>query len=162
MVEARHEQNTHCNSFPDSWWPRGSQSPVPWRHRNRCKSSSSPGSRTCTARPRSAPLSTSAWTRLRSRCWRKCKWLQSTVAKSRQDLALPSLKSYVSQELPTDAKELNAIDITANLAAIAASDPAFIHLKAFHLPPQEEKLVITTAGIVQLGELLAQSYLEHR
>lgn len=90
------------------------------------------------------------------------RWLQSTVAKSRQDLALPALKWYVSQQPPTDEKGLNAIDVTANLAAIAAADPAFIHLKAFDLPPQEEKLVITTAGIVQLGELLAQGYLEHR
>ena len=90
------------------------------------------------------------------------KWLQSTVAKSRQDLTLPSLKWHVSQQPPTDEKGLNAIDVTANLAAIAAADPAFIHLKTFNLPPQEEKLVITTAGIVQLGELLAQSYLEHK
>ena len=90
------------------------------------------------------------------------RWLQSTVAKSREDLALPSLKWYVSQQPPTDEKELNSIDITANLDAIAAADPAFIHLKAFNLPPQKEKLVITTAGIVQLGELLAQSYLAHR
>jgi hypothetical protein len=90
------------------------------------------------------------------------KWLQSTVAKSRQDLALPSLKWHVSQQPPTDEKGLNAIDVTANLADIAAADPAFVHVKAFGLPPQEEKLVITTAGIVRLGELLAQSYLEHR
>lgn len=88
------------------------------------------------------------------------KWLQSTVAGSRQDLALPSLKWYVSQQPPTDEKGLNAIDVTANLAAIAAADPAFIHVKAFDLPPPEEKLVITTAGVVRLGELLAQSYLE--
>lgn len=91
-----------------------------------------------------------------------CKWLQSTVAKSRQDLALPSLKWYVSQQPPADEKDLNAIDVTANLASIAAADPAFIHIKAFNLPPQAEKLVLNTAGIVQLGELLAQSYLEHR
>ena len=90
------------------------------------------------------------------------KWLQSTVAKSRQDLALPSLKWHVSQQPPTDEKGLNAIDVTAKLAAIAAADPAFIHLKAFNLAPQDEKLVITTAGIVRLGELLAQSHLEHR
>jgi len=90
------------------------------------------------------------------------KWLQATVAKSRQDLALPSLKWYVSQQPPTDEKGLNAIDVTANLAGIAAADPGFIHLKTFNLPPQEEKLVITTPGIVQLGELLAQSYLEHQ
>ena len=85
-----------------------------------------------------------------------------TVTKSREDLALPSLKWHVSQQPPTDEKRLNRIDVTANLAAIAAADPAFIYLKAFNLPPQEEKLVITTAGIVQLGELLALSYLGHR
>jgi hypothetical protein len=90
------------------------------------------------------------------------KWLQSTVVQSRQDLALPSLKWYVSQQPPTDEESLNAIDVTANLAAIAAADAAFIHIKAFNLPPQAEKLVITTPGIVQLGVLLAQSYLEHR
>ncbi len=90
------------------------------------------------------------------------RWLQSTVAKSREDLGLPALKWFVSQQPPTDEKGLNRFDVTANLAAIAAADPDFIHLKAFNLPPQEEKLVITTAGIVQLGELLAQSYLEHR
>jgi len=90
------------------------------------------------------------------------RWLQSTVAQSRQDLALPALKWVVSQQPPTDEKDLNAIDITANLAAIAAADPNFLHIKAFSLPPQPEKLVLTTAGIVQLGELLAQSYLEDR
>lgn len=90
------------------------------------------------------------------------RWLQSTVAKSRQDLAIPSLKWYVSQQLPTDEEGLNTIDITGNLASIAAADPAFIHIKAFNLTPQAEKLVITMAGIVQLGEWLAQSYLEHR
>lgn len=90
------------------------------------------------------------------------KWLQSTVTQSRQDLALPALKWFVSQQPPTDAKGLNSIDVTANLAALAAADPAFIHLKAFDLPPEREKLVIATAGIVQLGELLAQLYLERR
>jgi hypothetical protein len=87
-------------------------------------------------------------------------WLQSTVVKSREDLALPALKWFVSQQPPTDEKGLNRIDVTANLAALAAADPAFTHLKAFALPGQEEKLVITTAGIVELGEVLARGYLE--
>ena len=90
------------------------------------------------------------------------KWLNSTVTKSREDLALPALKWFVSQQPPTDEKGLNRIDVTANLAALAAADPAFIHIKAFDLPPQEEKLVITTAGIVRLGELLGESYLERK
>lgn len=89
-------------------------------------------------------------------------WLQSTVAQSRQDLGLPSLKWYVSQQPHTDEAGRNPLDLTTDLAAIAAADPGFLHLKAFDLPPQREKLVITTAGIVRLGEFLAQSYLERR
>lgn len=89
-------------------------------------------------------------------------WLQSLVASSRRDLALPSLRWYVSQQRPADDQALNALDVTADIAAMSAADPALIHLKAFHLPPQDEKLVIGTAGIVQLGRLLAESYVEHR
>jgi len=89
------------------------------------------------------------------------KWLQSTIARSRQDLSLNALKWHVSQQTPPDQKGLNSIDITANLAALAASDPMVVHVKAFDLPPQKEKLVLDTAGIVALGELLARSYIEH-
>lgn len=90
------------------------------------------------------------------------KWLREIVEKSREDLALPSLKWYVSQQPPTDVKNLNGIDVTADIAAIAASDPGFIHIKAFDLPPQPEKLVLNTEGVVQLGDLLARSYLQHK
>lgn len=90
------------------------------------------------------------------------KWLQSTVAQSRLDLALPALKWHVSQQPPPDQKGLNTLDIAANLSAIAAADPAFTHMKAFDLPPQQEKLVITTEGIVRLGELLAGSFLQRQ
>lgn len=90
------------------------------------------------------------------------KWLQSIVAKSRQDLALPALKWFVSQQAPIEGNGLDQIDVTANLAALAAADPAFVHLKTFNLPPQQEKLVITAAGIVELGELLAKGYIETR
>lgn len=89
-------------------------------------------------------------------------WLQSIVTRSRQDLSLPALKWYVSQQPPVDHKGINNIDITGNLAALAASDPALVHVKAFDLPPQRERLVLNTAGIVALGELLALSYTERR
>ena len=90
------------------------------------------------------------------------KWLQSTVVHSRRDLGLPVLKWFVSQQPPTDEKGLNKIDVAANFAVLAATDPAFIHIKAFNLPRQPEQLVITTAGIIQLGELLARGYLSHK
>lgn len=87
------------------------------------------------------------------------KWLQSTVAQSRLDLGIPALIWHVSQQPPPTQEGLGRIDITANLSALAAADPALIHLKAFDLPPQPEKLVITTEGVIKLGELLAHSYL---
>lgn len=89
-------------------------------------------------------------------------WLRTTVVQSRQDLGLPTLKWYVSQQPHTDEEGRSPVDLTRGLAAIAATDPGFIHLDALDLPPQREKLVISTAGIVRLGELLAHSYLERR
>ena len=89
-------------------------------------------------------------------------WLHSAVAQSRLDLALPSLKWHVSQQPPPDQEGLNRIDITASLATIAAADPALVHLKLFDLPPQPEKLVLNTAGIIELGESLAQSHMNHQ
>ena len=98
------------------------------------------------------------------RSYRKnaAKWLQATVAQSRQDLALPSLKWYVTQQPPTDDDRVNAIDVTTALEEIAAVDGHLIHIKAFGLPPQEKKLVIDTAGIIRLGELAAETYLEQQ
>ncbi len=90
------------------------------------------------------------------------KWLQSTVNQSRTDLALPGLRWYVSQQKPPEEPGLSAIDVTASIGAIAAADPDFVQVRAFDLAPQPDKLVLTTAGVVQLGELLAQSYLNRK
>jgi len=87
-------------------------------------------------------------------------WLQSMIVQSRKDLGMPSLKWYVSQQPPTDDKRVNKLDVTADVEKVAAADSNLIHIKAFNLPPQEKKLVITTEGIVQLGELIARSYLD--
>ncbi len=87
-------------------------------------------------------------------------WLQATVAQSRQDLAIPSLKWFVSYQRSSDAKSGDSMEFTANLAAIADRDPAFVYRSVVDLPPQSEKLVITTEGIVRLGDKLAQWCLE--
>ncbi len=88
--------------------------------------------------------------------------LEAIIAQSRKDLGRPALKWYVSQQPPTDDKSVNNIDVVANVDMAAAADPTLIHLKAFNLPSQEKKLVISTAGIVELGEFIAKSYLGHQ
>jgi hypothetical protein len=86
-------------------------------------------------------------------------WLRSTVHQSRRDLELPNLKWYVSQQPPTDHERVNSIDVTAEIEKLAAADSDLVHIKAFDLPAQEKQLVIDTAGIVRLGELIAKEYL---
>lgn len=88
------------------------------------------------------------------------KWLQSTIQVSRQDLGMPNLKWFVSQQPPANDSSVNSIDVTANLEAVAKLDPNMVHVKVFDLPSQPEQLVITTPGIVWLGEKLADSYLK--
>ncbi|MCP4786681.1 MAG: sialate O-acetylesterase [Fuerstiella sp.] len=87
-------------------------------------------------------------------------WLQSTVSKSRLDLELPALKWYVSQQPPTDHERVNSIDVTSQLEGIAAMDGNLIHIKAFDLPEQQKQLVLDTAGVLGLGELSAERYLQ--
>ena len=88
------------------------------------------------------------------------RWLQSTILQSRKDLKMPVLNWYVSQQPPTDNDRVNAIDVTGELEDIAAADSHLIHIKTFDLPEQEKQLVLDTAGIVRLGEVVAQAYLE--
>jgi hypothetical protein len=88
--------------------------------------------------------------------------LQSMVTQSRQDLQLPSLRWYVSQQPPTDDQRVNEIDVTAELEKVAAADGNLIHIKVFDLPGQEKKIVISTEGIVVLGEVIARRYLQKK
>ncbi len=80
------------------------------------------------------------------------------VTQSRKELGLPTLRWFVSQQPPTDDASVNGIDVTGDLVKLAAADPNLIHLKLFDLPGQE-KLVLTTVGVVALGEALAERYL---
>ena len=57
---------------------------------------------------------------------------------------------------------MNSIEVTAEIEKIAANDEHFVHLKMFDLPPQEKKLVIDTAGIVELGKRLADACLAQK
>jgi hypothetical protein len=88
--------------------------------------------------------------------------LQSLISQSRQDLELPHLKWFVSQQPPTRDESVDNIHVTEELAALAKSDPDTIHIQALTLPPEPEQLVITSQGIVELGRLLAQAYLNTR
>ena len=84
-------------------------------------------------------------------------WIQSLVTQSREDLNIPDLKWYLSQQSPTDHERVNSIDVTAGIEEFAESDEHTTHIKAFDLPPQEKQLVLDTAAILKLGELLGNA-----
>ena len=72
---------------------------------------------------------------------------------------MPALNWYVSQQPPTDHERVNSIDVTNQLESVAAADSNLIHIKAFDLPKQQKQLVLDTAGILRLGELIAEKFL---
>ncbi len=88
--------------------------------------------------------------------------LNELVTRSRVDLDEPGLAWFVSQQRPPEHGGLASIDVTAQLTRLAASDSALTHIKAFELPGELQKLVLTTPAIVALGELLAESYSKRR
>jgi len=85
--------------------------------------------------------------------------LASIIRQSRKDLGLPSLHWYVSQQAPTDDQSVNGIDVSKMLEEYASTDEHTTLIQVFDLPGQEKKLVISTAGIVELGVRMAQSHL---
>lgn len=87
-------------------------------------------------------------------------WLKSTIQQSRLDLQMPDLRWYVSQQPPTDHESVNSIDVTGDIAKLAEADSQLIHIQAFGLPVQPRQLVLDTAGIVRLGELIAERFLQ--
>jgi len=84
--------------------------------------------------------------------------LQAIIAQSRIDLGQPALPWLVSQQPPTDDESVNSIDVTAMIADVAQGDPHLTHLKAFDLPKQDKKLVLDTAGVLELGKVIAERY----
>ena len=84
------------------------------------------------------------------------KRLEGIIEQLRKDLKMPKLRWVVSQQPPTDHEGLAEVDVVADVAAFAAEDKYTVHLKAFDLPDQPKKLVLDTAGVVTLGDLLAE------
>jgi hypothetical protein len=81
------------------------------------------------------------------------------IEASRADLKDKKLAWFVSQQPPTDHEDVNGIDVTSAVAAMAEADRYTTHLLVEDLPPQEKQLVISTEGIVALGAQLAAAYL---
>ena len=86
--------------------------------------------------------------------------IRSMIQASRQQLDLPDLRWFLSQQPPTDHESVNGIDVVGEVAAIDL--PGVHHVIHQDLPAQEERLVIDTAGIVWLGERLAEAVLRVR
>ena len=88
------------------------------------------------------------------------KHLRNLVESTRKDLGLPDLRWIVSQQTPTQDERVSEIDVVADIAEIAEDDRYMMHVTHLELPPQEKQLVINTAGIIRLGEVLAEAFQE--
>lgn len=84
--------------------------------------------------------------------------IANMIRQSRIDLDLPNLDWYISQQPPTDTKDVNRFDPVAPIGQIADNDTHVTHIKAFDLPPQAKQLVIDAVGVIALGETMADAY----
>lgn len=88
------------------------------------------------------------------------KRVMALIQQTREDLELPQLYWYVSQQPPTNDKSVNDIDVASEFETVLRADPHAMHIKAFDLPQQEKQLVINAEGIVWLGRTVAERYQE--
>ncbi|MFK7739983.1 MAG: sialate O-acetylesterase [Planctomycetota bacterium] len=86
-------------------------------------------------------------------------WLGELVAATRRDLKLPELLWLVSQQRPTDHKDVNEVDMVAAVRTLAAADEHMVHVEALDPPPQDKQLVFDAAAVVWLGKRLADAVL---
>lgn len=86
--------------------------------------------------------------------------LVSIIRSARQDLELPNLKWYISQQSPTDDAGLNRIDVLSQVAEALQDDPHSIHVQWEDFPDTEKGLIISTAGILEMGKRMAAKVLE--
>jgi hypothetical protein len=86
-------------------------------------------------------------------------WLGELIAASRRDLEQPTLRWFVGLQRPPAQPELDRIDVVAKLRSLDAADEHTFLVEAFDPPPQRELLVFDSAGVVWLGERLAEAVL---
>jgi len=86
-------------------------------------------------------------------------WLGELIAASRRDLEQPTLRWFVGLQRPPAQPELDRIDVVGALRSLDATDEHTFLVEAFDPPPQRELLVLDTAGVVWLGERLAEAVL---
>ena len=85
------------------------------------------------------------------------KWLGQVAAQLRKDLAMPELRWLVSQQRPTDHKDVNRVDPVVMVRELCEADPHMDHVEAFDPPPQDKQLVFDTAAVVWLGRRLSDA-----
>ena len=88
------------------------------------------------------------------------RWIKSIVDQSRKDLENEKLNWYLSQQSPTDDKSVNMIDVISEVEKIVMGDEHLFQIKTHNIIPQTKKLVISTEGIIQLGNILCKFYLD--
>ena len=86
-------------------------------------------------------------------------WLGSIIEQSRIDLERPDLPWFVTQQKPTDHERVNDFDVVAAIQARAEADPHVFHRGPLALSSNEERLVISTEGVFELGEAMVELFL---
>ncbi|MCH2101850.1 MAG: sialate O-acetylesterase [Planctomycetes bacterium] len=86
--------------------------------------------------------------------------IASFVQQIRIDLDKPELRWFISQQPPTDHERVNSIDVVTMIEKMAEYDSHMTLIQALDLSGRDQRIVVTTEGIIELGEMMANAYLE--
>jgi hypothetical protein len=87
-------------------------------------------------------------------------WVQALVDQSRSDLKMDKLNWFISQQAPTEFEGAAKINVLEQMQGWAKSNPHNHHIEALDLVHKDEHILMDSEGTVQLGLLLANSYLK--
>ena len=89
-------------------------------------------------------------------------WVQEIVEQSRIDLKDENLRWFISQQAPTDFEGASKTDITLQLRDWAEANENNNHLEARDLLNKGEPILMDSDGVIKLGLLLSNAYLQQR
>jgi hypothetical protein len=88
--------------------------------------------------------------------------MKEFVNRSRQDLEMSELKWFVSHQPSIVFDGAAKVDITGQLKDWSQENSSNLHVQALGLLPPQEHLLMDSNGVIKLGLLLADVYLDQR
>lgn len=89
-------------------------------------------------------------------------WAKELIDQSRRDLKVADLRWFLSQQPPIQFEGAAEVDVTKQLQDWAESNESNFHIEAHGLVKKSEHILMDSEGVIGLGLLLSNAFLDSR